>query len=102
MIDAGAKKYELMSNTKFLVQQWREAMELAKRTANERLYSITGTIKNISLIVTEFEIDRDELTQKLKNEVKKTFPEDKQWKVVDDLLEHCEKLSKEFFSIFDA
>lgn len=88
MIDAGAKKYELMSTTKFLVQQWREAMELAKRTASERLYSITGSIKNISLIVTEFEIDRDELTQKLKNEVKKEFPEDKEWKVVDDLLEH--------------
>jgi hypothetical protein len=45
MIDAGKKKYELMSSTKYIVQQWMEAMDLAKRTANEMMYSITGTIK---------------------------------------------------------
>lgn len=102
MIDAGPKKYELMSTTKYVVQQWIEAIELAKRTASERLYSITGSIKNISMIVTEFEMDSHLLSENLKKEAEQIFPKDKNWASIDDLLEDCSKLSKEFFSIFDA
>lgn len=101
-IDAGPKKYEFMSSKKFLLQQWIEAIELAKRTANEKLYSITGSIKNISKIVTQFEIDSDQLAEQLKKEAKDIFPEDKKYEGLDQMLESCSELSKDFFSIFDA
>jgi hypothetical protein len=57
--------------------------------------------------VTQFEIDSDELADKLKKEVKVMFPDDKEWKIADfhgdsSVLANCDKLSKEFFSIFDA
>jgi len=101
-IEAGPKKYEFMSQTKFIVQKWVEAIQLAKRTASERLYSITGSIKNISKIVTQFEIDADQLADSLKKEAREIFPEDKSYDSLEDLLSDCSKLSKEFFSIFDA
>lgn len=101
-IDAGPKKYEFMSTKKYVIQNWIEALQLAKRTASERQSSITGTIKNISKIVTEFEIDSDELGEKLKNEAKEKFHEDKDWDNLDEFLEECTTLSQEFFSIFDA
>jgi hypothetical protein len=57
--------------------------------------------------VTEFEIDADELAEKLKKDVKLMFPDDKEWKIADfhgdeSVLANCDNLSKEFFSIFDA
>lgn len=101
-IDAGPKKYEFMSTTKFLLQQWIEALELAKRTANEKLYSITGSIKNISKIVTQFEIDADLLADELSDEARAMFPHDYKYESIEELLDKCTKLSQEFFSIFDA
>jgi hypothetical protein len=102
VIDAGAKKYELMSETKYVVQQWMEAMQLSQRTFSERQLSLTGTMKNIARIVTEFEIDADELSERLKNEVREMFPEGKEWKHLDEILDKANSLSKELFSIFDA
>jgi len=101
-IDAGPKKYEFSSTTKYVLQRWVEAIELAKKTANERLYSITGTGKNIAKIVTQYEIDSDQLGDKLKKEALEIFSKDKDWETIDDLLEDCSKLSQEFFSIFDT
>lgn len=86
-IDAGPKKYEFMSSTKFVLQEWQEAIELGKRTASERLYSITGSIKNISMIVTEFEMDADRLSSKLIEEAKEIFPDTKIWDSLDSLLD---------------
>ena len=101
-IDAGPKKYEFMSTTKYTIQQWLEALQLSKRTASERQYSITGSIKNISKIVTEHEIDADRLEERLKIEAKEIFPDDKEWEYIDHLLDECNKFSKELFSTFDA
>ena len=101
-IDAGPKKYEFISATKFVLQEWQEAIELGKRTASERLYSITGSIKNISMIVTEFEMDADRLSEKLNAEAKEIFPDTKVWDNLDNMLNDWTKLSQEFFSIFDA
>jgi hypothetical protein len=98
----GLNKYEFSSNTKYILQQWIEAIELSKKTANERLYSITGSSKNISKIVTEFEIDADQLAETLRKEVKEIFPDDRKWETIDDLLDACSKLSQEFFSVFDT
>jgi hypothetical protein len=102
IIDAGAKKYELMSETKYVVQQWMEAMQLSQRTFSERQMSLTGAMKNIARIVTEFEIDADELADRLNSEAREMFPKDKEWKSLDELLDKANDLSKELFSIFDA
>lgn len=102
IIDAGAKKYELMAEKKFIVQSWMEAMELAQRTSNERQYSITGSMKNISRIVTEFEIDADQLSQRLQEEAIELFPQGKEWSSLDEILDRANTLSKQLFSIFDA
>lgn len=64
-IDSGPKMHEFMSTKKYKLQQWTEAIQLSMRTANERLYSITGSIKNISKIVTQFEMDAHELSEEL-------------------------------------
>ena len=101
-IDAGPKKYEFQSQTKFILQEWQEAIELGKRTASERLYSITGSIKNISMIVTEFEMDADRLSERLTLEAKEIFSDNKVWDSLDSMLNDWTKLSQEFFSIFDA
>lgn len=85
-IDSGAKKYDFMSTTKYIIQEWMEAIELAKRTADERKHSITGAIKNISRIVTEFEMDADLLAENLKREAKEMFPDNKEWESLDELL----------------
>ena len=45
------------------------------RTASEKSYSIIGLIKNISRIITQFEIDSDELAEHLTKKAKKVFSE---------------------------
>lgn len=69
IIDAKGKKYEFISDKRYIIEQWIDAIELSAKTAKEKQYSITGKIKNISMIVTKFEIDRDQLTDELLQEI---------------------------------
>ena len=59
--DVGEKKYTFMASTRFIAEQWVEAIRCSNRTSNENRYSVTGKIQNISKIVTLFQLDRDSL-----------------------------------------
>ena len=69
IIEAKGKKYQFISSKRYVVEQWVDAIELSAKTAKEKQYSITGKIKNISMLITKFEIDRDQLKEELENEI---------------------------------
>ena len=69
VIDCNAKKYEFVSKKRFVIEQWIDAIELSCKTAKEIQYSITGNIKNISMIITQYEIDRDQLKEEIDRDI---------------------------------
>lgn len=106
-IDVGEKKYEFIAPTRFMAEQWVEAIECSSRTATENRYSITGKIKNISKIVTHFELDRDALKSELIEAVKEKLidgidDEYHDFEEVHVLLALLTEIQDEMIQIFDA
>lgn len=108
VLDVGKKKYEFIAPTKFMAQQWVEAIECSHRTSSENRQSITGQIKNISKIVTLYELDRDALKDDILEGVKEklqTMDIDSKYIEFEEihlLLELCTQISDEMVTIFDA
>ena len=63
-----------MYKKRFIIEQWIDAIELSCKTAKEIKYSITGNIKNISMIIAQYEIDRDQLKEQIDRDI-----DDKLW-----------------------
>jgi len=76
IVEAKGKKYQFISSKRYIIEQWVDAIKLSAKTAKEKQYSITGKVKNISMIVAKFEIDRDQLKEELENEVDRQLCEE--------------------------
>lgn len=100
-IDAGPKKYEFIAPARFVCEKWVEALELSKKTAKIKKYSITGNVKNISKIVTLYELDRDELRDDIEVEVDDKLNEN-EFDDIMELLEVCTVIRDDMIMIFDA
>lgn len=106
-IEAKSKKYQFVSKKKFIIEQWVDAIELSTKTAKEKQYSITGKIKNISMVITKFEKDRDELREDIEKDVDFKLYNDemtdyRKYEEVHQTLELLSSIKEDMLNTFDA
>jgi len=106
-IDAKSKKYQFVSKRRFIIEQWVDAIELSTKTAKEKQSSITGKIKNISMIITKYEMDRDQLLEELEKDIDfKLWNDDmsnyKEYEEVHLTLEVLSEIKDDMVYTFDA
>jgi hypothetical protein len=106
-IDASSKKYQFVSKKRFIIEQWVDAIELSSRTAKEKQYSITGKTKNISMIITKYEIDRDQLREEIEKDIDFILwtGDMKNYREFEDIYQTLELLNdvtEDMVSTFDA
>ena len=58
VLDTGSNKYHLNSIYRFEMERWIEAITISMQTARESKLSLTGSCKNISKIVTSFDVNK--------------------------------------------
>ena len=107
VIDAKSKKYEFVSKKRFYIEQWIDAIELSAKTAKEKQYSITGKIRNISMIITSYEMDRDELRERVERDTELMLWDEvtnnyKEFDEIHNLLLLLSEIKEEMIYIFDA
>lgn len=91
ILDSGNHKHHLNSLYRFEMERWVEAIVISMQTARESKMSLTGACKNISLLVSQFDMDRIRLEQKIKKDLNKRLPlELEEWDGdIDDMLQLC-------------
>lgn len=100
-------KYEFVSKKRFYIEQWIDAIELSAKTAKEKQFSITGKIKNISMIITSYELDRDELREKIEKDADMQLWDEvtnnyKEFEEIHGLLQLLSEIKEEMIYTFDA
>lgn len=106
-IEAKSKSYQFVSNKRFIMEQWVEAITLSIKTAKEKQYSITGKIKNISMIVTNFEIDKDMVREEIEKDIdnqlwNEEMTDYKEYEEVYLTLEAIDVIKEDMIYTFDA
>ena len=65
VLDTGAAKYHLGALYRFEMERWIEAIVISMQTARESKLSLTGACKNISKLVTSFDLDKETITKQI-------------------------------------
>jgi len=60
-LDTGNSKLHLNALYKFEMERWVEAIVISMQTARESKLSLTGSCKNISKMVTQYDMDKEKL-----------------------------------------
>lgn len=76
ILDSGNHKYHLNALYRFEMERWVEAIVISMQTARESKMSLTGACKNISLLVSQFDMDKTRLESKIKKDLAKRLPLD--------------------------
>ena len=100
IIDTGKKLFHLNTQYKFELDRWVEAVEISMQTAREKQLSITGACKNISQIVTLFDMNQDILRSQIEDEYEQKIPKTKDnWEDVESLLQTCSELKDDMITV---
>ena len=59
------RKYIFFFSEHHLMEKWLAAINISRKTAQERILSITGTVKNILRIIAMFDNDRTHLEEEI-------------------------------------
>lgn len=59
LLDCGTQKFHLNTMFKFEMERWVEAIVISMQTARESKLSLTGAVKNVSRLVTAFDIQKE-------------------------------------------
>lgn len=104
ILDSGNHKYHLNSLYRFEMERWVEAIVISMQTARESKMSLTGACKNISMLVSQFDMDKKRLEIKIRRDLLKRLPlELEEWDGdIDVVLEQCSHISEELIETFDA
>ena len=91
ILDSGNDKIHLNSLYRFEMERWVEAIVISMQTARESKMSLTGACKNISMLVSQFDMDKTRLESKIKKDLAKRLPLDlEDWDGdIDDILLLC-------------
>jgi UV DNA damage repair endonuclease len=86
------------------MERWVEAIVISMQTARESKMSLTGACKNISMLVSQFDMDKARLEQKIKKDLSKRLNlELEDWDGdIDEILQLCSQVSDELIETFDA
>ena len=79
ILDTGNKKMHLNALYRFEMERWVEAIVISMQTARETKLSLTGTVKNISKLVTQYDMDtegKDKLKRNIQKDLSKKLPPD--------------------------
>jgi len=69
ILDTGSSKFHLNALYKFEMERWVEAIVISMQTAREAKLSLTGATKNISKMVTQYDMDREKMLKAMQKDI---------------------------------
>jgi hypothetical protein len=69
ILDTGSSKLHLNALYKFEMERWVEAIVISMQTAREAKLSLTGATKNISKMVTQYDMDREKMLKAMQKDI---------------------------------
>ena len=103
IIDTGAQKLHLNSPHRFLIEQWNEAIGCSMQTAREMRLSITGTYRNISKLLKDFDKSRETSSKELEKSFQKKMPlRASAYRDIDKLIEAATELKNDIIYLTDS
>ena len=104
VLDTGSAKYHLGAIYRFEMERWIEAIVISMQTARESKLSLTGACKNISRIVTSYDLDMKNMVKQTQDKLDKLLPleiEDYD-DDIETLMQECTKVKDDLVTTFDA
>lgn len=104
LIDCGKSQLALTSVYRFEMERWIEAITISMQTAREGKLSLTGSNKNVSKIICQFDLDKDKLKKQWEKDLQKRLPlEIEEWsREVEPLLAACSVVRDDLIETIDS
>ena len=99
MVNTGKRKFIFSFQERFLMEKWMAAINISRKTAQERLYSITGNVKNILRIIQMFDNQPESFQDEITVQFMNRLHEGEDWENLEELLLVCTALKEDLIKV---